>query len=310
MIDRSSQIINPIADDSWAVDCLPLMPTFRARVQREQEARRRAEQERAEEANRAAAEERRLYFEKQQNAAKLEREKQQKLRKQETDRARAARANENRTLSPTSSRAVAKRKSGSSIGGSGSGGEVEKMVAPKGSQRKGSRKGKGKEPKDVGSMDPSELRDPPELPAGSFSVSKILRPLSCCADCILPKASHSCDRCATLETPFRCFITVKSRQCVKCKHDKTKCVFRGADAKTQIAQLTGEPTVEPPVEQAGPLTPRPRQPQAPVPSGSQRPNRPSPGKFAIAFWSILPIGDFLFQSKFVKRSLLLPTHTA
>jgi hypothetical protein len=173
MIDRSSQIIDPIADDSWAVDCLPLMPTFRARVQREQEARRRAEQERIDEANRAAAEERRLYFEKQQNAAKLEREKQQKLRKQETDRARAARANENRTLSPTSSRAVAKRKSGSSIGGSGSGGEVEKMVAPKGSQRKGSRKGKGKEPKDVGSMDPSELRDPPELPAGLFSVSKI-----------------------------------------------------------------------------------------------------------------------------------------
>jgi hypothetical protein len=176
MMDRSSQIIDPIADDSWAVDCLLLMPTFRARVQREQEARRRAEQERIDEANRAAAEERRLYFEKQQNAAKLEREKQQKLRKQETDRACAARANENRTLSPTSSRAVAKRKSGSSIGGSGSGGEVEKMVAPKGSQRNYMRVYACKNDSPGAArtyVDPSELRDPPELPAGSFSVSKI-----------------------------------------------------------------------------------------------------------------------------------------
>jgi hypothetical protein len=168
MMDHSTQIIDPIAED-----CLPLMPSFRARVQCKQEARWRAEQERIEEANRAAAEEHRLYIERQQNAAKLEREKQQKLRKQETNWARAARANENRNLSPTSSRVVTKRKSGSSIGGSGSGGEVEKMVAPKGSQRKGLRKGKGKEPKDVGSIEPSELKDPPELPEGSFSVSNI-----------------------------------------------------------------------------------------------------------------------------------------
>ena len=162
MLDRAAQIVDPIADDSWAGDCELLMPTYRERVQREQEALRRAERERIDEANRAAAEERRLAIEKQQNTARLEWERQQRLRRQETDRARAKRANENWLLSPTSSRAVAKRKSRSSISGSGSSGDVEKMTALKGSQGKG--KGKAKESDE-------DLRDPRELPFGAIQVS-------------------------------------------------------------------------------------------------------------------------------------------
>ena len=75
-------------------------------------------------------EERRLAFAKQLEDGKRERERQSQLKKAE----RAKRAKDSQHLSPTSSRAVAQRKSGSSADESGSGGEVERKKAPKGSQ--------------------------------------------------------------------------------------------------------------------------------------------------------------------------------
>ncbi|KIM88125.1 hypothetical protein PILCRDRAFT_3172 [Piloderma croceum F 1598] len=230
------------------------MPTYQSRVRREQEAARQAKQEAARQAaedrfneeRRIYSEERRRMIGVQLDADKRERENQQRLRKEERARNRVQRTQELRLLSPTSSRAIAKQKSGSSIGESGSGGEVAKLVAPKDPQGKGSRKGKGK------AVAP-EPRDPPNLPEGSF------------------KAEHSCERCAKPTAPFRCFIVLKSRQCVKCKAGKQKCVFPGgASPRTQIAALSA---------QAGPLTPRPRQPAAPsAPSGSQRQLEPSPAQ--------------------------------
>jgi hypothetical protein len=150
------------------------MPTYQSRVRREQEAARRAEQEAARQAaedrfneeRRIYSEERRRLIGVQLDADKRERDNQQRLRKEERARNRAQRTQESRLLSPTSSRAIAKRKSGSSIGESGSGGEVAKSVAPKDPQGKGSRKGKGK------AVAP-EPRDPPNLPEGSFEVSNV-----------------------------------------------------------------------------------------------------------------------------------------
>ena len=84
------------------------------------------------------------------------------MRKQE----REVRNKESKLLSPESSRAVAKRKSGSSLGESGSGGEIERKIAPKGTQGKGLRKDKGKAP-----AQSQGLQDPPEFPNGSCQVS-------------------------------------------------------------------------------------------------------------------------------------------
>lgn len=52
MIDRAIQIVDPLAEASWAIDCLPLMPTHQGEVCCQPEARRRAE------ANQETAEER------------------------------------------------------------------------------------------------------------------------------------------------------------------------------------------------------------------------------------------------------------
>ena len=37
MVELATQVVDPIAEDSWARDCVPLMPTYRERVHREQE---------------------------------------------------------------------------------------------------------------------------------------------------------------------------------------------------------------------------------------------------------------------------------
>ncbi|KIM79270.1 hypothetical protein PILCRDRAFT_10418, partial [Piloderma croceum F 1598] len=252
-IDRAVDIVDPVATDDWAEDCMQLMPTYQSWVRREQEAARRAKQEAARQAAEDRFnEERHIYSEEcrcmigvQLDADKRERDNQQRLRKEERARNRVQRTQESRLLSPTSSRAIAKRKSGSSIGESGSGGEVAKLVASKDPQGKGSRKGKGK------AVAP-EPRDPPNLPEGLFE-----------------QAEHPCECCAKPTAPFRCFIVLKSRQCVKCKAGKQKCMFPGgASPRTQIAALSA---------QAGPLTPHPRQPATPsTPSGSQRQLEPSP----------------------------------
>ena len=172
MVDRAIQVVDAVADDSWAQDCAILMPTYRARVQAEQEAVRRTAEEAAER-ERAAAErelaaeaERRESFRTQQDAAKLERERKSRVRKQE----REVHNKESKLLSPESSRAVAKRKSGSSLGESGSGGEIERKIAPKGTQGKGSRKDKGKAPAKAPAQSQG-LQDPPEFPNGSCQVS-------------------------------------------------------------------------------------------------------------------------------------------
>ncbi|KIM78326.1 hypothetical protein PILCRDRAFT_11308 [Piloderma croceum F 1598] len=255
-IDQAVNLVDPVATDAWAKDCQE--DARRAEQEAARQAAEDAARQAAEDAARQAAEDRfneesRIYSEEccrmireQLDADKRERENQQRLRKEERARNRAQRTQESRLLSPTSSRAIAKRKSGSSIGESGSGGEVARLVVPKDSQGKGLQKGKGK-------VVVLELRDPPNLPEGSF------------------KAVHPCKRCAKPTAPFHCFIVIKSRQCVKCKAGKQKCVFPGgASPQTQIAALSTE---------AGPLTPRPRQPATPsASSGSQRQLEPSPAQ--------------------------------
>ena len=73
MVDRAIQVVDAVADNSWAQDCAILMPTYHARVQAEQEAIRRTAEEAAERELAAEAEHRES-FRSQQDAAKLERE--------------------------------------------------------------------------------------------------------------------------------------------------------------------------------------------------------------------------------------------
>jgi len=192
MVDRATQIVDPLAADSWAVDCLMLMPTFSARMERERETAERAARAQAaraaqEEAARVAQEravqaraeyERnlettRLADEAHRRAVGVLRENERRAREQQQQQrqqqSRTQHADETRLLSPTSTRAVAKRKSGSSIGESGSGSEVEKMIVPRGAQGKVPRKGK----ETVVEVDDLRMQDPPSIPTGSYEVSKI-----------------------------------------------------------------------------------------------------------------------------------------
>ena len=79
MLDHTVQAMNLITEDSWANDCLMLMPLYHERVQCEQETACWAEQDRIVAGHYAAAEEHCFFIEKQKNTAKLEQEKQQKL---------------------------------------------------------------------------------------------------------------------------------------------------------------------------------------------------------------------------------------
>ncbi|KIM87687.1 hypothetical protein PILCRDRAFT_4101 [Piloderma croceum F 1598] len=211
-IDRAVDIVDPVATDDWAEDCVQLMPTYQSRVRREQEAARQAAEDAAcQAAEDRFNEERRIYSEErrrmigvQLDADKRERENQH--RGKDRERGRAKRLRQSRRIRQISQR-------------------------------------------------------------GRSSYRQ---------------AEHLCERCAKLTAPFRCFIVLKSHQCVKCKARKQKCVFPGGTSpQTQIAALSA---------QAGPLTPRPRQPAAPsAPSGSQRQLEPSPGKFAISLLLSVPI---------------------
>ncbi|KIM83256.1 hypothetical protein PILCRDRAFT_7217 [Piloderma croceum F 1598] len=231
-IDRAVDIVDPVATDDWAEDCVQLMLAYQSRVCCEQEATcqaakdaaRQAAEDRFNEERRIYSEERRRMIGVQLDADKRERDNQQRLRKEERARNRVQRTQELRLLSPTSSRTIAKRKSGSSIG--------ERIVKGEGQSGCAGTAGSAKSPGGV-------------------------------------QAEHPCERCAKPTAPFRCFIVLKSRQCVKCKAGKQKCVFPGgASPRTQIAALSA---------QAGPLTPRPRRPAAPfAPSGSQRQLEPTP----------------------------------
>jgi hypothetical protein len=165
MIDQVTAIIDPMAEDSWAQGCVILMPTYRARVEREAEIARQQEQARIEAAEHAAEAERRVAKEKQAAVEKLKRQKQQESQKRDRECARATHDIETAPLSPSSSRAVVQRKSASSIGDSNSGSDVVRSRRSKrGPQRKESGKGKGKD-------EEVEWKDPPKLPKHATLVS-------------------------------------------------------------------------------------------------------------------------------------------
>src|ERR1700733_2742121 len=157
MFDRAVDLVDPIADENWAADCLPLMPTFQRRKEGEAEEARRIE---LDEANRQAEEERRQAIAQQLEQGRLERETERAKRKQAQKEARQrSRAKNDGDLSPSATRAVAKRKSASSLGESVSGGEVNALVKVKG-------KGKGKSKKGE-----EVLRDPRGLEPGTIEAS-------------------------------------------------------------------------------------------------------------------------------------------
>jgi hypothetical protein len=168
---------------------------------------------------------------------------------------------------------IAKRKSGSSLGESGSSGEIERKIAPKGTQGKGLRKDKGKAP-----AESQGLQDPPEFPNGSCQVSSLFHsPHRYFSQGCLSQALHSCERCVILG--FRCFLIPDLRRCAKCRFDKQKCIFPDdAQPEAQFSWLAAQAGYS---GRSGPLTPRPRQPSAPSrPSGSRLPDpsTPTPGK--------------------------------
>jgi hypothetical protein len=91
MFDRAVDLVDPIADENWAKDCLPLMPTFRRRRERE------------------AEEERRQAIAQQLEQGRIERETERAKRKQAQKEARQrSRAKNDGDLSPSATRAVAK----------------------------------------------------------------------------------------------------------------------------------------------------------------------------------------------------------
>jgi hypothetical protein len=165
MIEIATTMIDPIAEDSWADGCEPLMPTYREQQRRahEAEAARRAELVRREAEARAAAEARRDA----ERHAAAERKKQEATQRQGRERARAAR-NTDPALSPSSSRTIVTRKSGASLGESGSGGsDAASSRRPKrGSQKKEDAKGKGREVA-------TEWQEPLKLPKNAKLVSRI-----------------------------------------------------------------------------------------------------------------------------------------
>jgi hypothetical protein len=95
MLDRATQVVDAIAEDSWAPESAILMPTYCARLTAEQEAARVAIEE-ANERERAAEAERRKTFRQQQDTAKIERERKARVRRQE----RKAHKKESKLLSP------------------------------------------------------------------------------------------------------------------------------------------------------------------------------------------------------------------
>jgi hypothetical protein len=167
MIDYATRVVDPIADDDWADVCIDLMPTFRERRRLEQE---RLEQERHEQELRDQEEARRAeedrIAEEERAALHALRERQRQERGQRVTRQRNREQQEKDSghLSPTSSRVVAKRKSGSSVGESGSGDKPEVPPEPK---EKGKGKGKARAPEES-----ADLKDPSLLPVGSISVSR------------------------------------------------------------------------------------------------------------------------------------------
>lgn len=164
MIEIATTMIDPIAEDSWADGCEPLMPTYRERIAHEAEAARRAEKvQRAAEAR--AAEEARRNAERH---AVAERKKQEAAQKKSRERTRTTR-NTDPALSPSSSRTIVTRKSGASLGESGSGGsDAASSRRPKrGSQQKEDAKGKGREVA-------TEWQEPLKLPKNAKLVSRIL----------------------------------------------------------------------------------------------------------------------------------------
>ncbi|KIM73833.1 hypothetical protein PILCRDRAFT_14899 [Piloderma croceum F 1598] len=280
-INRVINFVDLVTEDDWATNCLQLMLTYWARIEHEQEAAWQAKQETAYQATeerfneerRIASEERHCIIRRQLEVDKLEQEKQQQLWKQECNQACAQCTQESQLLSPTLSHMITKWKSRLSIGESGSSSEVEKLVAPKGLQGKGLRKGKGK------AAVSGELKDLPNLPAGLFS------------------AVDLCKCCAGLTPPYCCFIIANSCICIKCEANKRKCMFPGAaNLQVQIAELSA---------QAGPLTPWPRQLTTPsAPLGSQRQLEPSPVQVCQEITMLAEVFYHL-QSDFSKVHILL-----
>ena len=158
MINYATSVVDPIADDDWANVCRQLMPTFcrweRLECERQEQELREQEEARQAEEERIAEEERQALY------ALCERQKQDRNQRVTRQRAREQEKDSGH-LSPSSSRAVAKRKSGSSIGESGSG--------EKAPEEKGKGKGKAKAPEG-----PVELKDPIELPVGSIEVGRLV----------------------------------------------------------------------------------------------------------------------------------------
>src|ERR1700733_13615766 len=111
LFDRAVDLVDPIADESWAEDCLPLMPTFQRRREREAEEERRIA---LHEANRQAKEERCQAIAQQLEQGRIERETERAKRKQAQKEVRQrSRTNNDGDLSPSATRAVAKQKSAS-----------------------------------------------------------------------------------------------------------------------------------------------------------------------------------------------------
>lgn len=181
------RLVDPIAEDSWAERLGGFMPTYQARIRREQEEQEAQERKEQEEAERIRQEEaerirleqvERLRLEQverhrqsreasRRKPAKVDREKQQP-QQISRQRSRQQREQESGHLSPSSGRAVVKRKSASSVGASKSEGEVEEIMSPGASLIKSvkEQKGKGKEPEVS-----SELRIPRLRPKDAVPLS-------------------------------------------------------------------------------------------------------------------------------------------
>jgi hypothetical protein len=181
------RLVDPIAEDSWAERLGGFMPTYQARIRREQEeqeAQERKEQEEAERIRQEEAERIRLeQVERHRQSreasrrkpAKVDREKQQP-QQISRQRSRQQREQESGHLSPSSGRAVVKRKSASSVGASKSEGEVEEIMSPGASLIKSvkEQKGKGKEPEVSSELRIPRLRPKDAVPLSvSFLVAKI-----------------------------------------------------------------------------------------------------------------------------------------
>jgi hypothetical protein len=149
-ITVATELVDPVAANSWAERLGMLMPSYHARLRQEQEEAARRAQEEADRREQSEAlarqdEARRRQFEAQKVAhAKAEQEKQQQEQQASRRRLRHRREQESGHLSPSSARVVAKRKSASSFGTSKSKGEIEEIMSPGTSQLKSIKKEKGK----------------------------------------------------------------------------------------------------------------------------------------------------------------------